>query len=51
MSGLYVGILHSQPSSYLFKLIPGTGPYTINEKDIINQESYILTRRKDYWQA
>ena len=34
---------------YLFKLIPGTGPYTIYEKDIINQESYILTRRKDYW--
>ena len=34
---------------YLFKLIPGSGPYTIFEKDIINQESYTLTRRKDYW--
>ena len=34
---------------YLFNLIPGTGPYTIHDKDIINQESYTLTRRGDYW--
>ena len=34
---------------YLFKLLPGTGPYTIHQKDIINQESYTLTRREDYW--
>ena len=34
---------------YLFKMIPGTGPYVIHEKDIINQESYTLTRREDFW--
>ena len=34
---------------YQYKLMPGTGPYTIQEDDIINQESFILTRRDDYW--
>ncbi len=34
---------------YLFKVMPGTGPYVIHEQDIINQESYTLTRREDYW--
>ena len=34
---------------YLFKMLPGTGPYIIHEKDIINQESYTLTRRIDFW--
>lgn len=34
---------------YLFKVMPGTGPYTIHDKDIINQESFTLTRRNDYW--
>ena len=34
---------------YLFKMIPGTGPYIIYEKDIINQESYTLTLRENFW--
>ena len=34
---------------YLFKVMPGTGPYTVHDKDIINQESFTLTRRDDYW--
>ena len=34
---------------YNFKMLPGTGPYVIYDKDIINQESYTLTRRDDWW--
>ncbi len=34
---------------YQFKMLPGTGPYEIKEEDIINQESFTLTRRTDYW--
>ena len=34
---------------YLFKMLPGTGPYIIYEKDVMNQESYTLTRRTDFW--
>ena len=34
---------------YNFKMLPGTGPYLINDDDIINQESYTLTRREDWW--
>ena len=34
---------------YAFSVIPGTGPYKIEESDIKNQESYILERRDDYW--
>jgi len=34
---------------YQFKMIPGTGPYIIKDDDIINQESYKLTRREDFW--
>jgi len=36
---------------YNFKLLPGTGPYIIKDEDIINQESFALTRRKDWWGA
>ena len=36
---------------YQYKLMPGTGVYTINEQDIVNQESFTLTRRTDYWDA
>ena len=32
---------------YNFKLLPGTGPYRIKDEDIVNQESYTLTRRDD----
>ena len=34
---------------YQFKMMPGSGPYIINNEDIINQESYKLTRRKKFW--
>ena len=34
---------------YAFSVIPGTGPYIINEKNIKNQESYFFDRRTDYW--
>ena len=34
---------------YAFSVIPGTGPYIIDEKNIKNQESYIFDRRSDYW--
>ena len=34
---------------YAFSVIPGTGPYIINEENIKNQESYIFDRRADYW--
>tara|TARA_B110000881_G_scaffold205821_1_gene208609 strand:- start:533 stop:2410 length:1878 start_codon:yes stop_codon:yes gene_type:complete len=34
---------------YTFSVIPGTGPYIINENNIKNQESYTFDRRDDYW--
>ena len=34
---------------YNFKMLPGTGPYLIKDEDIINQESYSLTRRDNWW--
>ena len=34
---------------YNFKMLPGTGPYLIKDEDIINQESYSLVRRDDWW--
>jgi microcin C transport system substrate-binding protein len=34
---------------YNFKLIPGTGPYILNESDIEKGRSITLRRRKDYW--
>jgi len=34
---------------YAFSLIPGTGPYKIDNKNIKNQESYVLERRDNYW--
>ena len=34
---------------YQFKMIPGSGPYIIKNENIINQESYKLTRRKEFW--
>jgi len=38
-------------SDYQFKMLPGTGPYTMLEKDIKIQVSYAVTRRLDYWNA
>jgi microcin C transport system substrate-binding protein len=34
---------------YNFKLVPGTGPYILNESDIEKGRSITLRRRKDYW--
>ena len=34
---------------YNFKMLPGTGPYLIKDEDIVNQESYSLIRRDDWW--
>lgn len=34
---------------YAFSLVPGTGPYIIPESKILNQESFTLVRRDDYW--
>ena len=36
---------------YTFTMMTGTGPYIIPENKIINQESFILERREDYWAA
>ncbi len=38
-------------NEYQFKMMPGSGVYTINDEDIVNQESFMLTRRDDYWDA
>ncbi|MCF7801151.1 MAG: extracellular solute-binding protein [Candidatus Marinimicrobia bacterium] len=34
---------------YQYKIMPGTGAYTMQESDIKNQISYSVTRRLDYW--
>ena len=36
---------------YQWKMLPGSGSYIIYENDIVNQESFTLTRRTDYWAA
>jgi microcin C transport system substrate-binding protein len=37
--------------NYNYKLLPGTGPYTIEEADIDKGKSITVRRRKDYWAA
>ena len=34
---------------YNFKLLPGSGPYTIRDEDIVKGRSISLRRRNDYW--
>jgi microcin C transport system substrate-binding protein len=34
---------------YNYKLMPGSGPYTISEDDIKKGQSITVRRRKDYW--
>ena len=34
---------------YNYKLMPGSGPYTIREEDIVKGKSISVRRRKDYW--
>jgi microcin C transport system substrate-binding protein len=36
---------------YNFKLLPGSGPYIVNESDVDKGKSITLRRRKDYWAA
>lgn len=35
--------------TYNDKLLPGTGPYTLNDDDVKKGQSITLHRRKDYW--
>ena len=34
---------------YNFKLLPGSGPYVVNEADISKGQSLTIRRRNDYW--
>jgi ABC-type oligopeptide transport system substrate-binding subunit len=34
---------------YNFKLVPGSGPYTIREQDVVKGQSITARRRPDYW--
>ena len=34
---------------YNFKFLPGSGPYIVNESDIVKGRSVTLRRRPDYW--
>ena len=34
---------------YNFKLLPGSGPYVVNEPDIAKGRSVTIRRRQDYW--
>jgi microcin C transport system substrate-binding protein len=36
---------------YNYKMLPGTGPYIVNESDIVRGNSITIRRRKDYWAA
>jgi microcin C transport system substrate-binding protein len=38
-------------TDYNFKLLPGTGPYRIDEADVDKGSSVTLRRRPDYWAA
>ena len=34
---------------YNMKMLPGSGPYIIKDEDVINQESFTLTRLENWW--
>jgi microcin C transport system substrate-binding protein len=34
---------------YNFKILPGTGPYTVLDSDVVKGDSITVRRRKDYW--
>jgi len=36
---------------YNFKLLPGSGPYVVNEADVVKGQSVTIRRRNDYWAA
>ena len=39
----------SYVKEYNFKLLPGTGPYTVRDADVVKGKSLSLRRRPDYW--
>jgi len=41
----------SYVKQYNFKLLPGTGPYTLRDADVVKGKSLSLRRRTDYWAA
>jgi microcin C transport system substrate-binding protein len=41
----------SYVKQYNFKLLPGTGPYTVRDADVVKGKSLSLHRRTDYWAA
>jgi microcin C transport system substrate-binding protein len=38
-------------ADYNFRLLPGTGPYRVEEADIVKGNSVTIRRRQDYWAA
>ena len=34
---------------YNYKMLPGTGPYIVNESDVVRGNSITIHRRNDYW--
>ena len=34
---------------YNYKMLPGTGPYIVNESDVVRGNSITIRRRNDYW--
>jgi microcin C transport system substrate-binding protein len=36
---------------YNYKMLPGSGPYIVNESDIVRGNSITIRRRNDYWAA
>ena len=38
-------------TDYNFKLLPGTGPYRVDEADVQKGQSLMIRRRNDYWAA
>ena len=36
---------------YNYKMLPGTGPYIVNESDVVRGNSITIRRRPDYWAA
>jgi microcin C transport system substrate-binding protein len=34
---------------YNYKMLPGTGPYVVNESDVVRGNSITIRRRPDYW--
>jgi microcin C transport system substrate-binding protein len=56
-SGMYIYPAHllkdltgeSYVRDYNYKLLPGTGPYTLDEKDVVKGKMITIRRRTGYW--